>query len=410
MNAAYSIRGRAKKIDTQFVLFILYILAVPFDDTLRIYEGVFTVTIVDLFASLFVVISIVQLLFRNMLDSILLDEYLALYVFFMVVLIYIPFGDNVIANTKFSIAIIEGIVISFCIATMSFDPIKFHKLSLVFLGAGVVIILFAILDGFEIYRWELVSKTPHSRKVAGFVLPWKRTASIFNNVSSYNTYIAIGLSVVLAKILASPTKVIFYIVLMIFLTGFFMPQSRAGAITLLVIMFFLFVLYKSIFKAAALLIPLALFLMMYVSPSFVIDKFYEMSESSFDDRLSQYIHAFDLLYKNNYFGAGIATFQEIHYYAIHNIFLNVLVGFGVFGLVVFLYLNSTVLLRVNFRLKKLIKYNYIYCQLIWIPLSFIGIIAVLFFASGLSTHQFWIMLGINMALGKMLHSNIFHKI
>ncbi|MBN2835130.1 MAG: O-antigen ligase family protein [Candidatus Delongbacteria bacterium] len=101
-----------------------------------------------------------------------------------------------------------------------------------------------------------------------------------------------------------------------------------------------------------------------------------------ESRVLIWSDAIDHISKNPFFGSGIGSFEAIYGQYSHNIFLDIVVYFGIIGLLFFLFLTFYSLLRLT-------KYNY-YCKIFAVLVLSSWVIPLLTSSNFFRNTNFWL--------------------
>mgnify|MGYP006414130147 CR=1 FL=1 len=380
---------------------ILLIVSLLFDDSFNISVLFFHVSIVDVFFLIFSIAMFIYCLNSPHLIHISRKSLGYLFLIFgllLLVLLNLTSGASINENIRLSIGMIEGVLITVALIIFIRTEEQLDSIGNVFLLIALLASITSLLVGFSFVDWPYIDKTPPTRSVFSIILPWNRNAGLFSNYSAYNSIILIGASYSFVKFYYNSgfKKICYFLFLIILIFGSFMPQSRA-AILALGVLFLAYIFWFS--KKKFLLTMLILSLVILGSFMFyaVAEVFIEIGSSSSETRFEQYALILEILPEVYLQGKGLGSFISEYGNSIHNIFLNVLIAFGIPGLVFFLSIILLPYLHMFVQSKKL-TLELVGKNLSWIPLSLISVCAVLFFASGLSLLSFWILIGTMISL------------
>lgn len=393
----------------RILFYLLFIISIPFDETFFIKFGSLTVSVTDISILVLFMVMITSSIISRYRESIVkqMKVYFILLMLFASTLIISFFLNIETTSVRIILSLLEGFVIVVLSILSIRNDKDIKRVELAIISISIIACIFAILAAFGYYEWPTVSKLNNSgREIGEFLLPWMRRAGMYNNYSAFGSIAIVGLAISQVKLYSNSSKIfmrfLYFLISFIIFVGLMMTQSRSIFISCIVVICIPLITFFG--KKAIIISVVALIALILLYHKEVYMLFFEISTITSGGRIEQYLNSGGLTAESPFFGSGAGYYTSQYHNSIHNIFLNILVSFGIFALLFFaLLLMYPIYLR-RTLFKSEIKN--ITNGLDWILVALIGQFVIFLFSSSISLINLWLMQGIFIAL---LNNNLNKK-
>jgi len=400
---------------SNFRIYVVYIiiLLLPLENLIRIGgEGV-SISVIDLMVLLVSSIFAAELYnnyWRSDFRVKRVMEISLLISFFVVFNVYYSFFivNEVLYREAFSVVVMVLLVNYLVLAVRSKRQFDVVKVAIV--SGAVMVSMLAWLDSFNIVDLSFAnSKWKYAREVFSYSLPFRRTSGIIPNGSVYSSFLMLAFPISFLYSFRSSKRIVrasYFLISTFLFVSFFVTQSRSTVLAVLAMVLVMIIGWGNYSKS----VSVRLFYLLIVAPGtlYLVFKIAFMMVDNFDQfialgtsvtaRFEQLEMAYLLFSERPILGYGLGNFTNITggHLHLHNMYMKILVDLGLIGFIIFLMLFAHVFRLLLYLYRN--GYNRERTVAFALFASFSGILVELFFASGLTVINLWLVMALSISI------------